>query len=152
MSKAMLNDLSGDVLMDIFSRLPVKTLLQFKSVCKSWYDIIKDPIFITKHVNRSNHSNNGYVAVTCRDDTFHGKCYISLFSDQTFHEIFSINIPCMEEHAKAPFRIVGSCNGVLCLNGSKIGDMNFLFNPVTSEFKELSKLDYLVLENLDLGW
>ena len=35
MSKAMLNDLSGDVLMDIFSRLPVKTLLQFKSVCKS---------------------------------------------------------------------------------------------------------------------
>ncbi|XP_050290062.1 F-box/LRR-repeat/kelch-repeat protein At2g27520-like [Quercus robur] len=111
MSKAMLNDLSEDVLMDIFSRLPVKTLLQFKSVCKSWYDIIKDPIFITKHVNRSNHSNNGYVAATCRDDTFHG-----------------------------------SCNGVLCLNGSKIGDMNFLFNPVTGEFKELPKPDYPVNE------
>ena len=144
MSNAMLNDLPEDVLMDIFSRLPVKTLLQFKSVCKSWYDIIKDPVFITKHVNRSNHGNNGYLAVTRRDDTFGSTCLISLFSYETFREIYNITIPSKKEHSKAPFRIVGSCNGVMCLNVSKIGDTNFLFNPATNEFKELPKPDYPV--------
>ncbi|KAK7856848.1 putative f-box/kelch-repeat protein [Quercus suber] len=117
MPNSMLNDLPEDVLMDIFSRLPVKTLLQFKSVCKSWYDIIKDPVFISKHVNRSNHGNNGYLAVTRRDDTFGSTCFISLFSYETFREIYNITIPSKKEHSKAPFRIVGSCNGVLCLNG-----------------------------------
>ncbi|XP_050264025.1 F-box/kelch-repeat protein At3g23880-like [Quercus robur] len=107
----MLNDLPEDVLMDIYSRLPIKTILQFKSVCKSWYDIIKDPIFITKHVNLSNRSNNGYLAVTRRVGTFGGKCLISLFSYETFREVFNITIPSKKEHGRAPFRIVGSCNG-----------------------------------------
>jgi len=143
-SNATLNDLPEDVLMDIYSRLPIKTILQFKSVCKSWYDIIKDPIFITKHVNLSNHSNNGYLAVTRRVGTFGGKCLISLFSYETFREVFNITIPFKKEHGRVPFRIVGSCNGILCLNISKIGDTNFLFNPVTSEFKEPPKPDYPV--------
>ncbi|XP_030945892.1 F-box protein At3g07870-like [Quercus lobata] len=144
MSSATLNDLPEDVLMDIYSRLPIKTILQFKSVCKSWYDIIKDPIFITKHVNLSNRSNNGYLAVTRRVGTFGGKCLISLFSYETFREVFNITIPFKKEHGRVPFRIVGSCNGILCLNISKIGDTNFLFNPVTSEFKEPPKPDYPV--------
>ena len=67
MLSAMLNDLPEDVLMDVFARLPVKSLLQFKCVCKSWYAIIRDPIFITKHLNhQSALSNNGYLAVTRR--------------------------------------------------------------------------------------
>ena len=130
--------------MDMFSRLPIKTILQFKSVCKSWSDIIKDLVFITKHVNLSNRSNSGYLAVTRCVGTFGGKCLISLFSYETFREVFNITIPSKKEHGRAPFRIVGSCNGILCLNISKIGETNFLFNPVTSEFKEPPKPDYLV--------
>uniref|UniRef100_A0A2N9EFS6 F-box domain-containing protein n=1 Tax=Fagus sylvatica TaxID=28930 RepID=A0A2N9EFS6_FAGSY len=71
MSTTMLNDIPSDVLMAIFAGLPVKTLLQFMCVCKSWYAIIRDPIFITKHVNhQSTLSNNGYLAVTRRVGTF----------------------------------------------------------------------------------
>ena len=130
--------------MDMFSRLPIKTILQFKSVCKSWSDIIKDLVFITKHVNLSNRSNSGYLAVTRCVGTFGGKCLISLFSYETFREVFNVTIPSKKEHGRASFRIVGSCNGILCLNISKIGDTNFLFNPVTSEFKEPPKPDYPV--------
>ena len=32
----------------------------------------------------------------------------------------------------------------MCLNVTRIGDTNFLFNPVISEFKELPKPDYPV--------
>ena len=118
----------------------VKSLLQFKCICKSCYAIIRDPIFITKHLNhQSALSNNGYLAVTRRGGIFGGKCLISLLSYETC-EILKITIPFTKEHGKAPFRIVGSCNGVLCLNFD-FGDTNFLFNPATSEFKELSKPD-----------
>jgi F-box interacting protein len=143
MSSTKLNDLPLDVLMEIFARLPVKTLLQFMCVCKSWYAIIRDPIFITKHVNhQSALSNNGYLAVTRR---VNGKCLISLRSyENNFGEIHNIAIPSTKEYRRASFRIVGSCNGVLCLNVTQIGDTNFLFNPTTSEFKELPKPDYPV--------
>ncbi len=43
-------------------------------------------------------------------------------------------------------RIVDSCNGVLCLNVSKLGDTNFLFNPAASELKELPKPHDIVHE------
>lgn len=40
---------------DILLRLPVKSLLRFKCVCKSWHDLIKSSSFIKKHFdNESN--------------------------------------------------------------------------------------------------
>ena len=59
MSSVMVNGFPEDVLMDIFARLPVKSLLQFRCVCKSWCNLMKDPIFVTKHVNQFALSNNG---------------------------------------------------------------------------------------------
>ncbi|KAI3951233.1 hypothetical protein MKW92_050425, partial [Papaver armeniacum] len=41
------------VLCDILSRLPVKSLMRFKCVSKSWCSLIKDPYFIDLHFSRS---------------------------------------------------------------------------------------------------
>ena len=143
MSSIMLNDLPSDILMATFARLSVKTLLQIMCVCKSWYAIIRYPIFITKHVNhQSTRSNNGYLAVT---HCVSGMCLIYLRSyENDLGELHQIIIPSTKEHHMTPFKIVGSCNGVLCLNVTQIGDEIFLFNPVTSEFKEFPKPDYPV--------
>ncbi len=143
MLSTTLNDLPKDVLMNIFARLPVMPLLRLKCVCKPWYNVVRDPIFITKHVNQSALSNNGYFAITHCGGTFCGKCSISLISYETFREVITMTVPFKELHGKIPFQIVGSCNGVLCLNVSKFGDTDFLFNPATSEFKELPKPDDL---------
>ncbi|KAL7248502.1 hypothetical protein ACSBR2_003270 [Camellia fascicularis] len=43
-------NLPFDVTIDILSRLPVKPLCRFTSVCKSWYALIKTPNFISKHL------------------------------------------------------------------------------------------------------
>ncbi|XP_059669013.1 F-box protein CPR1-like [Cornus florida] len=39
--------------MDIFTRLPITTLVQMRCVCKSWYALINNPTFITTHTNRT---------------------------------------------------------------------------------------------------
>jgi hypothetical protein len=126
MLSTTLNDLPEDVLMNIFARLPVIPLLRFKCICKPWYNVIRDPIFITKNVNQSALSNNGYFAITRYGGTFCGKCSISLISYETFREVITMTVPFKELHVKILFQIVGSCNSVLCLNVSKFADADFL--------------------------
>ncbi|KAK9741635.1 hypothetical protein RND81_03G118700 [Saponaria officinalis] len=45
--------LPQELIFDILSRLPVKSLLRFKSVCKRWYSMIHDNEFIAVHLERS---------------------------------------------------------------------------------------------------
>ncbi|KAJ0453926.1 putative F-box domain-containing protein [Helianthus annuus] len=49
----MSNDLCEELIVDIFSRLPTKSLLRFRSVSKSLYACIGSPEFIRLHALRS---------------------------------------------------------------------------------------------------
>src|ERR1044072_3390766 len=41
--------LPPELLSNILSRLPARHLLKCKLVCKSWFDLIADPLFISKY-------------------------------------------------------------------------------------------------------
>ncbi|CAI9784455.1 unnamed protein product [Fraxinus pennsylvanica] len=45
--------LPEEITIEILSRLPVKSLLRFKCVCKTWFSIIQDPKFIDMHMYRA---------------------------------------------------------------------------------------------------
>ncbi|KAF8389478.1 hypothetical protein HHK36_026173 [Tetracentron sinense] len=44
-----------DVMIDVLSRLPLKSLLKSKCVCKCWNSLISDPIFIHTYSRRNPH-------------------------------------------------------------------------------------------------
>jgi hypothetical protein len=46
--------LPKDLSMEILSRLPVKSLMRFKCISKSWCALITNPNFITKHLTSLN--------------------------------------------------------------------------------------------------
>lgn len=46
-------ELSDEILMDILVRLPVKSLLHCKAVCKAWRAIVTDPLFVRAHLQCS---------------------------------------------------------------------------------------------------
>ncbi|KAG6711552.1 hypothetical protein I3842_05G060600 [Carya illinoinensis] len=48
-----LEEVPGDVLVDILCGLPLKTLVQCRGVCKEWRDLLSDPIFVSLHLSRS---------------------------------------------------------------------------------------------------
>lgn len=52
-SMAIDEELPDDVLKEILSRLPVKSLLRFLSVSKYWYSLILNPSFVSLQRNRA---------------------------------------------------------------------------------------------------
>ncbi|XP_074284320.1 putative F-box protein At4g38870 [Silene latifolia] len=53
------NILCGDLWTQVLARLPVKTLLRLRSVCKTWCTIIEDPYFMSIHLKQYHNNNNG---------------------------------------------------------------------------------------------
>ncbi|KAI3943210.1 hypothetical protein MKX01_027508, partial [Papaver californicum] len=47
-----------DVIFQILIRLPIQSLLRFKSVCTSWYALIQSPHFIQSHATATTVDDN----------------------------------------------------------------------------------------------
>ncbi|OMP04645.1 hypothetical protein COLO4_09405 [Corchorus olitorius] len=60
----MEDEVPFDLMEGILCRLPVKSLLRFKGVCRQWLLLIKDPKFIKLHLQRSTQSHTHGSLVT----------------------------------------------------------------------------------------
>ena len=57
-----------EILSEVFKRLPVKYVLRCSAVQKSWYHIIKSPLFISQHCNHQKmtaHVNRKAISSSC---------------------------------------------------------------------------------------
>jgi F-box interacting protein len=122
--------LPEELILEILTKLPIKSLLRFKCVSKSWLHLISNPYLIKKQLHFSTQNThfttNHRIILSATTAEFHLKsCSISsLFNNpSTISE--DINYP-----VKNKFRhdgIVGSCNGFLCF--AIKGDCVLLWNP-----------------------
>ncbi|THG15680.1 hypothetical protein TEA_021637 [Camellia sinensis var. sinensis] len=133
-------NLPEDVMNKLLSRLPVKSLLRFKCVCRYWYTLIKNPDLISKHFNQEN--NNGRLLVHHYISDI-DRYAIALFPDETLagipplHEnLDHLQIPeCMGD-------VVGPIDGMfLVYTWYSDGDRMALWNPAMREFRRLNVLE-----------
>ena len=110
-------DLPDEIVLEILTWLPVKSLLRFRCVCKSWYSYITNPNFISTHLNSLLSHNHGYVIYMRK--TF-PRFYFSSHSqvctvscDRMFERVSEFRIPFTFQFGRP--KLVGSCNGILCL-------------------------------------
>jgi F-box interacting protein len=106
---------SDDLIAEVLSFLPVKSLVQLKSVSKSWNNIISHPTFIKKHLKRS--SQNPQFTLLRSVFSFTSVVPISVHHllENPSNLITLTNDPYY--WLKYNRSIVGSCNGLLCLLG-----------------------------------
>ncbi|XP_059670779.1 F-box protein CPR1-like [Cornus florida] len=127
-----------EVIADILSRLPVKPLLQFRCVSKSWCALIDSPHFIKSHLNRSIETNTNRRLIFSDFDLF------SIDLDSPDDDWLALDHPLKNEEATI---VIGSCDGLLCLCESW-KDIT-LWNPST---RKHHKLPVTPIEFSRKGW
>lgn len=127
--------LPHEILVEILSRLPVKSLLRFRSVCKRWYCLITDPQFVTLHLNQSSkQSEKILISPTLYWSVTH--FYSIDLKSCNQHEMERLDFP--PDIRGSWETVIGnsSCNGLvlLIIDHKKL----ILWNPSTRECREIA--------------
>ncbi|KAM7497939.1 hypothetical protein LguiA_022353 [Lonicera macranthoides] len=113
-----LDYLPAELLTEILTRLPVKTLLRCTSLSKSWYSFITSPNFITTHLNRTDSNTQSHLLIVrqCADVSKDKWTeHYSLHCDNdAFDEFAKLDFPFVSRNVC--FNIIGTCNGLVCLS------------------------------------
>ncbi|GMI93020.1 hypothetical protein like AT3G16210 [Hibiscus trionum] len=154
-SKTGTTGLPEVLVLEILSKLPVKSLTRFRCVCKPWSCSFQAPLFITKHQhNNLNLLFKGFHGNT--RDGIHYFYQLSTEKGQNFSVKHKFHFPFFEK-GWSGLAVDGLCNGILCLHGA---DKVALWNPSTREFKILPQssvqrppsLHFTSLDGLGFGY
>ncbi|KAF5948604.1 hypothetical protein HYC85_014561 [Camellia sinensis] len=131
-----MESLQPDIALDIFSRLPITSLLQFSSVNRSWQMLQYDPHLASLHFSRTA-KNNPCLIFHC-DYPIRNQLFFVELSDEMDNEIVRrIQTPFSDTMPE--FNVIASCNGLLCLSDSLYSDPLYIYNRFTRKHKELPK-------------
>ncbi|KAL3515943.1 hypothetical protein ACH5RR_022845 [Cinchona calisaya] len=135
---ASFDDLPRELVSNILSRLPVKTLVQSTSVSKLWYSLIKNPSFLKSHLTSSiSKLTDNYILITPK--SYSNDPVLSFFADDNDYSFVS-NVKIPFQTRSKTINIVGSCNGLVCftdyVDAAYGGDV-YLFNPLINKLRML---------------
>ncbi|KDP24674.1 hypothetical protein JCGZ_26452 [Jatropha curcas] len=133
-STADSHSLRDDIVKDILSRLPIKSIKRFESVSKGWYFLFNSHEFISTHLRTS--SLRPFLLVRQFHNPTGSKFSLCLIDGNTSYEIRIPFLGCLYRFPK----IVGSCNGLICLDISPCYAFGFvLWNITTKQYKFLPR-------------
>ncbi|XP_059635036.1 F-box protein CPR1-like [Cornus florida] len=131
-----IKSLPNDVVMDILSRLPVKSLVRFKCVSKSWLTLFTDPYFVKMHLNRSYEPNKKQLVFSCHIKEW--RSAIVVFSGNIIEPSGKVDYPLNFECQSGKF--LGCCDGLILYSTSPYSSCEeelHLLNPSTRKVKRL---------------
>jgi len=106
--------LPHELITKILVRLPVKALIQFKCVSKSWFSLISDPHFANSHFQLSTDSTQTTRRILARvEDSPHEVYSIDFESSHYYASLVNLTKSCLipqSDHFPS-VEIKGSCRG-----------------------------------------
>ncbi|XAR55272.1 hypothetical protein NMG60_11035302 [Bertholletia excelsa] len=134
--KSGMGSLPHDVTLDIISRLPITSVLQFRFVSRAWNELSHNPSLVELQFLKTV-KNNPCLLLHC-DYPIRNELYFVELSDHLGKEVArKIRLPFQDKMPE--FNVIASCNGLLCLSDSMYGDPLWIFNPFTRECKLLAR-------------
>ncbi|KAI3457724.1 hypothetical protein Pfo_014387 [Paulownia fortunei] len=127
------DQLPYEIAIDILSRLPITSLIQFSFVCRSLNSVSHDPHLVNMHLSRSS-MNESSCLIFHSDYPIRNQLHFLQLSDEKVRKIdtpFAMSMP--------EFSIIGSSNGLLCLINTLFSESIYLYNPFTRDYLELPK-------------
>ncbi|TYH00491.1 hypothetical protein ES288_A10G281400v1 [Gossypium darwinii] len=127
-------ELPEALVMEILSKLPVKSFTRFNCVCKYWCSF-QTPHFISNNYHNNLENNNLNLLLSrCDGNTF--QPYFSQLStekDQNYIVKQNIHLPFFKNDTPS---LYGACHGLMCFL-DPLKDKAAIWNPSTREFKIL---------------
>ncbi|KAJ4802397.1 F-box and associated interaction domains-containing protein [Rhynchospora pubera] len=117
-----IHDLPTDVITEILLRLPARSLVQVRKVCKLWRSITTTSYFIDMYSKYGFPSRQQYVFVSDFD-----RRTISMLEPKSWRVILKL-----KKCATESLELLGSCKGILCLYNYTLRCVELL-NPMTCE-------------------
>ncbi|CAA0823681.1 Unknown protein [Striga hermonthica] len=134
--------LPQEVWANVFLRLPVKTLIGIRSVCKYFDHIILSPSFISDHLAHSKQNQIPIVRyLRGREKSKRKEHYALIPNDLEYLEdIREIDFPFRSECYKH-FKVIAACNGLICLSDESYRRARgiILWNPSIKRYLALPK-------------
>ncbi|KAK9932993.1 hypothetical protein M0R45_020208 [Rubus argutus] len=125
--KPYLLQLPNRAIVDIHCKIPVKTLIQCRRVCKSWHSLFSDPRFTKDLFSRTP---------TCHLVIASGTYFLLDFNNASCPS----GVQALKTSGRSRADIVGSCNGFLCSYKKQLNHHGFyISNPITGESLPLPK-------------
>ncbi|XP_065880094.1 putative F-box protein At1g47790 isoform X2 [Euphorbia lathyris] len=111
-----------DIVIEILLKLPVKSLLRFKTVRKSWYSIIDCTKFIKKHLNLAHaaryNQHKNFLGLVVPDKYASYPCVSYKEDSDGIIHVKEFDFPCklFDDHEKElPVKFCNSCDGLICI-------------------------------------
>ncbi|KAL4378024.1 hypothetical protein GQ457_02G032570 [Hibiscus cannabinus] len=126
--------LPAEVILEILQRLPVKSLVRFRSVCKTWNTLISHPSFISTHLQTSLSNNTPFLLLKCKKKR--KRNYFLHHDNDGFDEFKPLQFPVF--CSVLDTQVLGSCHGLICLDVFPNGFLFFIFwNPSIHKYISL---------------
>ncbi|KAK8674287.1 hypothetical protein V6N13_112581 [Hibiscus sabdariffa] len=135
----VMETLPNEIIVDILSRLPITSLVQFKFVCRRWRALAQDPVLADMLLSLKADGNDDPCLILHGDFPIRNLLYFLDLSvhNQDKEKVKRLYVPF--QATMPEFDVVGSCNGLLCLSDSLYNDALYVHNPFTMDFMELPK-------------
>ncbi|XP_016472946.1 F-box protein At3g07870-like [Nicotiana tabacum] len=126
------DSLPHEIVLDIASRLPITSLVQFKFVRKSFYNLSHDPELVNLHLSRA--LKNDPCIIFQLDDN---QLYFLELSDLGMEKVVRKISTLFSNFEPNLYEVIGSCHGLLCTCECLISDALYVYNPFTGDYKQL---------------
>lgn len=138
-------NLPSEIIINIFLRLPIRTILSCRCVCKQLLDLLSTPEFAASHLSLSTPG----LAIR-QFGVNYDLCQIFEFEDEVELRHHNLHLNAVTKFdpsvsfGLSDFKlwISGSVNGILCLSGE--GNALYLCNPITREYIALPRIESIV--------
>jgi F-box interacting protein len=130
--------LSQDLITEILSLLPVKSLIRFQCVSKAWFALINDPNFIQMHLE--NNRERSLIVETSSRYYFglQNYSFVNFSNEYRFDEAVKIFTPFYRREKlkySQVMAVIGCCNGLVCIRRGIFEIV--IWNPSIKKYKKL---------------
>ncbi|XVF23693.1 hypothetical protein REPUB_Repub13aG0061500 [Reevesia pubescens] len=127
-------DWPDDMVTKILLKLPIKSIIRFKCVAKTWFHLFRNPSFVSRHLSISKKNNNHLIAYYPHENNENFAMH--MFVDQNFVSHLDLRQQLPSHFPDIYYFPICVDNGLVCSCDDFSSGIT-LWNPATREFRIL---------------